>query len=91
MKFDQDDEEFGTQLWGIGYLTSDDEEERDDEELIEDEDELFEEAEIMNKIRYKQEISASEMETISYSTRLRDVYNNRWWNAELPSFFVCYN
>ena len=91
MKFDQDDEEFGTQLWGIGYITSDDEEERDDEELIEDEDELFEEAEIMNKIRYKQEISASEMETISYSTRLRDVYNNRWWNAELPSFFVCYN
>ena len=28
------------------------------------------------------------METISYSTRLRDVYNDRWWRPELPAFFA---
>ena len=45
----------------------------------------------MTKIRSKQELSASEMETVSYSTRLQDVYNNRWWNVELDSYFVQYN
>jgi len=30
----------------------------------------------------------AELETVSYSTRLRDVYNDRWWTPDLPSYFV---
>ena len=45
----------------------------------------------MAKIRTKQELSASEMETVSYSSRLQDIYNNRWWNVELATYFVQFN
>ena len=90
-KFELDDEEFGQQLWGIGYISSDYVDERDDEEMLDDEDELFEEAELGQKIRNGQELSASQMETVWYSTRLRDIYNNRWWSVGLQSFFVQYN
>ena len=45
-KFELDDEDFGQQLWGIGYISSDYVDERDDEDILEDEDELFEEAEL---------------------------------------------
>ena len=31
------------------------------------------------------------METIYESTRLRDVYNTRWWNPNLQAFFIHYN
>lgn len=31
------------------------------------------------------------MDTCWYSTRLRDIYNNRWWSIEMQSFFVHYN
>jgi len=31
------------------------------------------------------------METVSESTRLRDIYNTRWWNVELESYFVHFN
>ena len=41
-KFDIDDEPFGQQLWGIGYISSDWKSDRDDAENLDDEDELFE-------------------------------------------------
>ena len=43
-KFNLDEEPFGKQLWGIGYISSDWQEDRDNEEYLEDEDDLFEEA-----------------------------------------------
>lgn len=49
-KHELDDEAFGKQLWGIGYISSDWQEDRDDEEIIYDDDELFEESELMTKI-----------------------------------------
>ena len=57
--------------------------------MLEDEDELLEEAELIKKIlKGQDELTLAEMETISYSTRLRDVYNDRWWNPNLPAFFA---
>ena len=45
----------------------------------------------MMKIRSGQQLKPSEMETVSYSSQLRDVYNYRWWNTELESHFVHFN
>ena len=82
-KFDLDSEEFGKQLWGIGYISSDQEEQRDDDEELEDEDELFKEFEIIQKIHSGQPLSPAQMENVWYSTRLRDIYNNRWWQYNM--------
>ncbi len=77
------------QIWDLGYYSSDWEEDRDEDEILEDEEELLEEAQIINKINLKQEsLSYAEMETVSYSTRLRDVYNDRWWSPEMNAYFV---
>ena len=45
----------------------------------------------MDKIRGGKTLSASDMESVSDSTRLRDIYNMRWWNENMQSFFVMYN
>ena len=79
----EDEEPFGQQIWGIGYISSDWLEERDDEYYNDDEDELYAEHEILMKIRSGQQLKPSEMDTVSYSSQLRDVYNYRWWNTEL--------
>ena len=78
-------------MWGIGYISSDCKEDRDDEEVLDDEDELFEEATIIQKLHAGQGLNATEMETVGYSQRLKDVYNTRWWNNGLQAFFVHYN
>ena len=78
-------------MWGIGYVSSDWKEDRDDMEYLYDEDDLFEEAELLRKIRAGSQLSPHEMETVGASTRLRDVYNTRWWNPTMNSFFVQYN
>ena len=63
-KFDLDEEQFGKQLWGIGYISSDYQEDRDDNEYFDDEDELFEELSIMQKIRFSNDLTAAEMEVV---------------------------
>ena len=57
-KFDGDDEDFGMQLWGVGYISSDYAEERDDE-FMDDQDELFAESELMLRIRSGQNLTPS--------------------------------
>lgn len=70
-------------------MSSDWKEDRDDDEVLEDADELYQEAYLIQKILAGEEsLTLAEMETVSYSTRLRDVYNDRWWKPELPAFFA---
>ena len=46
----------------------------------------------MQKIHDGQEPTAEEMDEIYYSTKLRDVYNTRWWKVEMQAaYFVPYN
>ena len=57
--------------------------------MLDDEDDLYQESCLIQKILAGTEaLTLSEMETISYSTRLRDVYNDRWWRPELPAYFA---
>lgn len=64
----------------MGYISSDWKEDRDEEEILEDVAELRQEFEMIRKIlKGDEELSLAEMETISYSVKLRDVYNDRWW------------
>jgi len=37
------------------------------------------------------ELDAEEMQRVSDSQRLRDVYSNRWWNLDLKSYWTMYN
>ena len=32
-----------------------------------------------------------EMEVVSESYRLRDIYNHRWWNLDAEAYFTMYN
>ena len=87
-----DDEKFGQQLWGIGYVSSEWEPEEDEAEAEQmDEEELTEECELERKILDGGELEMHEMETVSDSTRLRDVYNHRWWKIDADSYFTLYN
>lgn len=90
-KFEGDDEEFGMQLWGIGYISSDWNEDRDDAEYLEDESDLLKEAELMEKIRSDHSLTPSQMDEVADSTRLSDIYNTRWWKVQMQSYFVHYN
>lgn len=73
----------------MGYISSDWKEDRDEEEILEDEAELRQEFELIRKIlKGEEELSLAEMETVSYSVKLRDVYNDRWWRPDLPCFFA---
>lgn len=73
----------------MGYNSGDWQEDRDDDEVLSDEDELAEEDALIKKILVKKEpLSAAELETVSYSTRLRDVYHDRWWTPDRPAYFV---
>ena len=50
---------------------------------------MLEESQIIDKITEGTEtLSYAEMETVSYSTRLRDVYNDRWWKPDTNAYFV---
>ena len=44
------DEQFGKELWNIGYTSSDWKEDRDEDEQLSDEDDLLEEADLIKKI-----------------------------------------
>jgi len=73
----------------VGYISSDWKEDRDDDEILSDKEELEEEANLIHKMLHSQdELSFAEMETVSYSTKLRDVYNDRWWSVDMPTFFA---
>ena len=64
-------------------MSSDWQEDRDDDEILSDEDELAEENALIQKILIdKEPLDVSELETVSYSTRLRDVYNDRWYTKD---------
>ena len=77
-QFELDAASFGVQLWGIGYLSSDWKEDNDNEDL-EGEDELYEEASMIMKIRSGAQLSPADLEIVWDSTRLREIYNTRWW------------
>ena len=73
----------------MGYTSSDWKEDRDNDELLSDEDELQEEADLIDKILHSnEELTFAEMETVSYSTKLRDVYNDRWWSIDSETYFA---
>jgi hypothetical protein len=39
-----------------------------------------------------EDLDAEALNTVSESTRLRDVYNNRWWNPQMKDcYFTMYN
>jgi len=60
--------------------------------VLDDEDELAEENALISKILIEKEpLSVAELETVSYSTRLRDVYNDRWWTTDRPAYFIHYD
>lgn len=49
-------------------------------------------AKIAEKILKGDEITKEDMEIIYESQRLRDVYDNRWWNSSLDqTYFTMYN
>lgn len=85
-----DEEQFGQQIWGLGYISTDWEHDDDDPDEL-DEDENTEECLIAQKVLDGKELELHEMETVSDSIRLRDVYNHRWWNQETEAHFTMYN
>lgn len=87
----------GTELWGIGYLTSDHSEDDDAQDAEEPEDCATNE-ELRRKILSfaKQpdqlDFEPEEFEQISSNTRLREIYNYRWWSDDdRDSYFVMVN
>ena len=59
--------------------------------MFDDEDQLFEESDLIFNIRAQQSMRPDQMDVIYESTRLRDVYNTRWWKHTLPAYFIHYN
>lgn len=84
-------EDHGSQIWGLGYASSNDESDDDAADMELTEDEARTNAKIAEKILKGDDIQ-EDRETIADSTRLRDVYNNRWWNPSLDqTYFTMYN
>lgn len=86
-------DEHGNQLWGLGYGSSANDEDDDGLDMEADEDEALVAARLSDKIlKNDEELNDEEKETVYDSTRLRDVYNNRWWKPNLDqTFFTMYN
>ena len=82
----------GVELWGIGYVSSDHEQD-DDEEDEEDPDEAVQYEDIRRRIfKGEIELDMEEFETISSNTRLRDIYNYRWWSdTDQDNYFILVN
>ena len=87
-------EDHGSQLWGLGYGSSNDEED-DMEYGMETEEEATMSQQMVDRIIYKQdfaELLPEEKEMIAESPRLRSVFSQRWWNPKLDqTYFVMYN
>lgn len=97
-KFDNEEQkkqsfpEHGLELWGIGYVSSDHEDDEDEGDLEEDPDEAAENEELRERILRGEEFEMNDFETISNTTRLREVYNYRWWKDTDPdNYFVMVN
>ena len=71
-------------------MSSDCDEEDDEPEEF-DEQEESEECLLGQRILDGHEMELHEMETISDSLRLRDIYNHRWWNLDVDAYFTMYN
>lgn len=79
-------------MWGLGYVSSDWEEDNDEGDYEEDEEEAGEAARLEKAIFAEKELDEADMEIISESTHLRDVYNCRWWKPTLDNcYFAMYN
>lgn len=75
----------------MNYESSDESEDTDLYDMVVDEQEAAETAEITQKI-LKGDSLEEYKQVIVESTRLRDVYNSRWWNPDLDGcYFAMYN
>lgn len=84
-------EETDKQLWNLNYESSHGSEDLDAYDLEEDEQEAVEAAQVSDKILGGESIEELK-QTIVESTRLRDVYNNRWWSSKLDGcYFAMFN
>jgi hypothetical protein len=86
----------GLELWGIGYVTSDHSEDEDEGDTEEQEDSAYNEDLRRKILTFAQagdvEFDRDEFETISSTTRLREIYQYRWWSDnDSDSYFVMMN
>jgi hypothetical protein len=86
----------GSEIWGIGYITSDHSEDLDSEEA-EGEDYAYNEDLKRKILSYASsggqvEFEMEEMENISSSLLLSEIYQYRWWSdADTDSYLVMVN
>lgn len=85
----------GLELWGIGYVSSDYEQD-DDSDDDEDEEESVYNEDLKEKIMTKKcapdDLTMDEFDTVSYNTRLREIFSYRWWeDNDDDNYFVMVN
>jgi hypothetical protein len=85
--------EHGVEIWGIGYISSDHEPDNDESDLEEDAAESAENEELRQRILNGEiDFDMEEFETISNTTRLREVYSYRWWkDTDQDNYFIMVN
>lgn len=89
----------GSEIWGIGYITSDHSEDEDEEGNLEEEtgEDCMYNEELRRKIltwgdHGGDALDMDEFEAISSNTRLREIYSYRWWRDEdRENYFVMIN
>ncbi len=87
----------GVEIWGIGYVTSDHSEDQDSDNNEEQEDYAYNEDLKRKILSYatsggQVDFEMDEFENISANTRLREIYQYRWWSdADSDSYFVMIN
>lgn len=86
----------GLELWGIGYVSSDYEQDDDEDDHEEDPDDGAYCEDLKRKILSNQgdpeKFTMDEFDTISSTTRLREIYSYRWWSDEdNDNYFVMVN
>lgn len=87
----------GVEIWGIGYVTSDHSEDEDSDDNEEQEDYAYNEDLKRKILSYatsggQVDFEMDEFENISANTRLREIYQYRWWSdADSDSYFVMIN
>ncbi len=88
---DEANEKTNKQLWNLNYESSHGSEDIDAYDLEESEQEAAEATQVSDKILNGEPIEELK-QVIVESTRLRDVYNNRWWNPNLDGcYFAMFN
>ncbi len=83
----------GMELWGIGYVSSDYEQDDDEDAEEEDADESEYNENLKRKIftntEAEEDFSMEEFEHISSNSRLREIYSYRWWkDHDQDNYFV---